>query len=239
MFRRCAARLEQRRNAGAPLLSTDREMQIGFGICADWQRWSAAINEICFSERSEQRSSRTEGLTESTRFNYMWTGANALFSRNAILSLARHPNPLPSLRGEEDRFRILYDFAQIPGQLISDEEKLLNQLLSMECRAQPLPGAPVQQSYTMWEVIYYKYTVGHDRRRGIGASIGRALAAGTLPQLDAPKIIYGARNWNVHGVLLSSSFRGTRRKYVAFMNSVMLLLSEVLSRTAARLFPKI
>jgi hypothetical protein len=213
-------------------------MQIGFGLCADWQRWAASLVELRFSAGREQNSSRIAGLTESTRFNCMWTGTNSLFSRDSILALAGHPNPV-NINGEEIRFRVLYEFAQVPQAIIEAETTLLNQLLRSECRAQPLPGLPAADAYTMWEVIYYKYIVPKERTRGIGRSITAALTRDACPYLDAPAIIYGARNWNVHGVLLSSSFRGTRRKHVAFMNSIMLLLSEVLARSAARFLPLI
>jgi hypothetical protein len=233
-FRSCARKLEQRRVGDKPLVPADREMQIGFGLSADWQRWAAALDDLHFSSASEERSSRTAGLTESVRFNCMWTGTNALFARDSVLSLAIQPAPLPQLGGEESRFRVLYNFAQVPEPIIFAEQKLLNQLLGMECEAEPLAGVLNKPPYTMWEIIFYKYTVEPQRKRGIGRLIGSALADGACPYLDIPAIIYGARNWNVHGVLLSSSFRGTRRKYEAFMNSLMLVLSEVLARIGVK-----
>ncbi len=104
----------------------------------------------------------------------------------------------------------------------------------MECQAQSLPGAPVKASYTMWEVIFYKYIVPNQRNMGIGRDIATALAAGHLPAPDLPTIIYGARNWNVHGVLISSSFRGSRQKHITFVESICLILSEVLTRAATK-----
>ena len=86
----------------------------------------------------------------------------------------------------------------------------------------------------MWEVIFYKYIVPDQRQTGIGKSIATALAMGHLPALDAPTIIYGARNWNVHGVLISSSFRGSRQKHITFVDSITSLLSEVLARSATK-----
>ena len=234
LFRRCAQKLEATRVTGASLPQFQREMQVGFGLCADWQRWAAALDYLSFSTRSEERSSRAQGLTETTRFSYIWTGANSLFSRDSILKRAVAPRALPAQLDEARRFRILYDFAQLPPALVTAEHALLNKILSMQCQAQPLPGAPVKPSYTMWEVIFYKYIVPNERRRGVGRSIATALAAGHLPTLDAPAIIYAARNWNVHGVLISSSFRGSRQKHMTFVDSITLLLSEVLARVAAK-----
>lgn len=72
-----------------------------------------------------------------------------------------------------------------------------------------------------------------NERGGVGRTIMQALASSPPADLDIPTIIYAARNWNVHGVLVSSSFRGTRQKYVKFIESIMLVLSEVLARAAA------
>lgn len=234
LFRQCAQKLEAKRIGNAPLALTEREMQIGFGLCADYQRWAAALNELSFSTKAEARSSRTQGLAASVRFGYMWTGTNALFSRESVLLLANGLVPLPANLGELGRFRLIYNFAQLPAGLVATERKLLNDLLSMECKAQSLPGAPAKDSYTMWEVIFYKYIVPEQRKFGIGRSIATALEAGHTPAFDPPTIIYGARNWNVHGVLISSSFRGSRQKHLAFVDSINLLLSETLARTAAR-----
>ena len=167
-FRSCARKLEQRRVAHKPLVPADREMQIGFGVCADWQRWAAALDDLRFLSSSEQRSSRGVGLTESVRFNWMWTGTNALFARESILSLAIQPAPLPQLGGEESRFRILYNFAEVPQPIVFAEQKLLNQLLRMECEAEPLAGVLNKPPYMMWEIIFYKYTVEPQRAQGIG-----------------------------------------------------------------------
>jgi hypothetical protein len=95
-------------------------------------------------------------------------------------------------------------------------------------------GAPAKAFYTMWEIIFYKYIVPAQRTFGIGRTIATALNAGQTPKLDAPTIIYGARNWNVHGVLISSSFRGSRQKHLTFVESINLLLSEVLVRSAPK-----
>ena len=234
LFRECAQKLEATRVGNAPLPLAEREMQIGFGLSADYQRWAAALNEISFSTKTEVRSSRTQGLAESIRFGYAWTGTNALFSRGSILRLANGGVAPPQNMGELRRFRLIYDFAQLPAALVASEGKLLNDLLSMECQPEPLPGAPVKPSYTMWEAIFYKYIVPEQRTFGIGRSIATALAAGHTPNFDPPTIIYGARNWNVHGVLISSSFRGSRQKHLTFVDGMNLLLSEVLARSAAR-----
>src|SRR6266567_9642639 len=53
LFRQCAQKLEAKRVGNAPLPLIEREMQIGFGLCADYQRWAAALNELSFSTKAE------------------------------------------------------------------------------------------------------------------------------------------------------------------------------------------
>jgi hypothetical protein len=214
-------------------------MQLALGLCSDWQRWAASLTGLSFYGKGERLSSRREGILESTRFAYAWTGTNALFSRDEILELILN-KPLPNnQRSELARFRILYDFAQLPQALVDRDETLFNNLLNMECTAKSLPGAAARSHYRMWEVIFYKYITADQRKIGIGKIIDSAVQSGTLPKLDVPLILYAARNWQVHGVLISSSFRGTRRKYQTFIDGINFILSEVLARSAGGLLPLI
>ena len=109
----------------------------------------------------------------------------------------------------------------------------------MECSADGInnvlnPGG----TPTMWEVIDQKYSRTQDRAQGIGKVIFVALAAGQLPTPDGPTLIYGARNWSVHGVLLTSFFRGSQQKYMTFIDNITLLLSAVLDGAARNLLNK-
>jgi hypothetical protein len=239
VLRACADKLEGKRAGKSPLPDKYRYVQLALGLCSDWQRWAAALDGLSFSTKNERKSSRREGMIESTRFGYAWTGANALFSRDEILELMLGTSLPSNKRSEIARFRILYDFAQLPSTLVDREEKLLNNLLSSGVRGEPLPGAPLRRTYQMWEVIFYKYITPDQRNMGIGKAIGSALQGGMMPHLDTPLIVYGARNWQVHGVLISSSFRGTRQKYTVFIDAINFVLSEVLARSANRLLPLI
>ena len=92
---------------------------------------------------------------------------------------------------------------------------------------------------TMWEVIDQKYSRPEDRQRpySIGKTISEALAKGDWPRPTGPQLIYGARNWTVHGMLLTSFFRGSSAKYPAFIENIQLLLAAVLDRFARRVLP--
>jgi hypothetical protein len=238
LFGACARKLEKRRAPRKPLIDADRELQIGFGLCADWLRFAASIDGLVFVRRSERASSRVDSLLESTRFGYVWTATNALFSRIGILLLAKGgPLSNADAKSELHKFKVLYKFADVPQDVIDTEEKLLNRLLHMECGAEPLPNAPLKSHYKMYEVIFYKYIVPDQRRFKVAKLLEAAIRGGVDPILDAPTIIYAARNWYVHGVLISSSFRGTRQKHIVFTDSVTFLLSEVLVRCSIKLLP--
>jgi len=100
---------------------------------------------------------------------------------------------------------------------------------------------PVALLPTMWEVIDQKYSRPKDREipRSIGQHIAEALDTGDWPQPDGPMIIYGARNWTVHGMLLTSFFRGSKAKYPAFIDNINLLLAAVLDGFGQHIFSKL
>ncbi len=59
--------------------------------------------------------------------------------------------------------------------------------------------------------------------------LGRsAFSAGNYRHLDLPTLIYATRNWNIHRVLLSSSFRGTRKKFNVWIDTVNIALARIL-----------
>jgi hypothetical protein len=234
-FGRCAQIISSRATPAKPLTPTDREKLIAVGTARDWVRWSGSLNGLSFASKSEEKSARTAGIEESIRFNQMWTATNALFARDSVLALTTLAN-LPA--SEAKRFQLLYQFSP-PNPIIETQcLETLKQLLGMECNAKDIvsvisPG----NNPTMWEVIDQKYTRPIDRTRGLGRVIANALNAQQLPNPDGPTLIYGARNWAVHGMLLTSFFRGSRQKYLTFIDNVTLLLSLVLRSAAANLVP--
>jgi len=255
----CAHKVSVRATASQPLTHADREMIIGLGTARDWIVWAHALEELSFSTIATKRSARSQGVTESVRFNQMWTATNALFAKDTILSLAISPRPLPNtITGSElNRFKALYQSAGIDQQIEGACLKAINALLSMECKTNDVPGEfKADGTPTMWEVIYHKYLRPEDRRRktGIGSTItsrldaAKSLNAGVstkdrinhaLPVGDGPSLIYAARNWGVHGVLLTSFFRGSRQKYNTFIDNITLLVSITLAGTARNLYAKL
>jgi len=97
------------------------------------------------------------------------------------------------------------------------------------------PWASVHTPPTILEVIYFKYTVTREQSRGVGRKLLRAAITGNYRHLDLPTLIYATRNWNIHGVLLSSSFRGTRKKFNVWIDTVNIALARILEGAAVAL----
>lgn len=205
---------------------------ISCGTARDWVRWAVALYELKFSTRQEQKSARHDGITESVRFNQMWTASNALFAKDSVLRLIQPSGALPA--DEKGRFKLLYDYAAIDPAVENQAVKTLNDLLSMSCICDGVTSVLGRSEPTMWEVIDQKYSRPKDRMMGIGKAISSALNAGTMPNLDGPTLIYGARNWAVHGMLLTSFFRGSLQRYIIFSENITLLLAATLSGTAKK-----
>ena len=255
---KCASRVSTLRTTSHPLLDdNERELCIGLGTARDWIRWATALEDLTFSTKSETLSARTQGITESVRFNQMWTATNALFAKDSILSIASAPLPLSkNVKGIEfKRFEVLYRFANIDTALERSCLDNLNALLSMECATPDVTGElKADGTPTMWEVIYHKYMRPEDRTRSIGKTIGNAIAHAKSehakitqasrkdqPSLsvDGPTLIYAARNWAVHGMLITSFFRGSKQKYISFIDNIALLLSAVLEGASKKLLAKV
>lgn len=256
---KCASKIHARRTSACPLNQNEHEMVIGFGTAHDWVRWAFALEDLKFSTKSEGLSARSQGIVESVRFNQMWTAVNALFAKDSILSVASSPVPLtPTICSSElNRFDLIYRAANLNPSIEGPCVHNLNELLSMECQADGIVGVlTADGTPVMWEVIYHKYMRPEDKRRPLGRLINTAIqnaqvahaaadAAGTKrtaqpkPQVRGPDIIYAARNWAVHGMLLTSFFRGSQQKYITFIDNITLLLAAVLDGSARTLLPKL
>jgi hypothetical protein len=212
----------------------NKELIISIGTSWDWLRWAAGLNDLHFVTNSTRNSARGQGVTESVRFMLMWTAANALFAHDPILALMA-PNPSKLPKKELERFKLLHKFAAVDPAAEKTCVDLMHNLLSMECATNDVKAYLVAGNPTMWEVIFYKYLRPEDQKCGIGRVIAAALAKKSMPKTDGATIIYGARNWTVHGVLLTSFFRGSHRKYQTFMDAIQLLLAATLHGAAQNL----
>ena len=231
-FGQCAKAVEN--NNGPAVLSVAAyERLIGFGICCDWLGWARQLKDLTYSQKARAKSERAYGMTELSRFTFAWTAANALFSRTAILELL---DPTPETRRSElERFRVLFEHSGLPASAIRAHEVNLQSILALPMHVGYFPWPAINTPPTILEVIYFKYMVASEQGRGIGRKLLRAAATNNYSELDLPTLVYATRNWNIHGVLLSSSFRGTRKKFNFWIDTVNLSLAQMLEGTATSL----
>jgi hypothetical protein len=209
-------------------------MLTGIGTAADWLSWSKNLQSLRYIKARRAESDRAHSLTEPTRFTFLWTATNALFCRSSILALLDPTSG--SKKSELDRFRILFASSNLPAAEVG---KSTATLLSMPMHVKHFPWPSVNSPPTLLEVIYFKYMVSEEQNRGIGKRIKQAFTTGNYSQLDLPSLIYATRNWNVHGVLLSSSFRGTRKKFDIWIDTVVLSLCRILEGSSAKIIAAI
>src|ERR1019366_8452311 len=106
--------------------------------------------------------------------------------------------------------------------------KTLHNILGIPMEVKDFPWLPVGSIPKSFEVIYYKYMTASEQSRPLGKKLAAASAAGTISSLDLATIIYATRNWHVHGALLSSSFRGPRKRFELYINTINKALAGVL-----------
>lgn len=231
----CARKVAARRT---PLrVATNDQLILGIGTAKDFVRWAATLSDLDFSSKSERNATRKPSITESIRFKLLWTASDALFSKDAILSLSG-ATTLPDK--ELPRFEILYSMARIDPPAERKCVQTITNFLGMRCAASGVSSALYPGDLpVMWEVIDQKYSSTLHKIQGLNRKIRLALQANTVPSLSGPELLYANRNWAVHGMLLSSFLRGTREKFLIYIDAVLDLLGRVLLGVSKNLLSKL
>ena len=201
--------------------AVESELRIAFGIASDWSRRAAAMNPIDYDRKFMSKSPKKHSVSEMIRFGLSWSAMNALFSRNAVVTLLDPKVPTSEL----DRFRIFYnnsgvDVSKMAGMLTNLHNILATPTLSA------IPGNLPGTSLPILQVLHEKYTPFQYQKMASGKIITAAVATGNYINLDMPLLIYLMRNWSVHGGLLGSSFRNVPR-FDLYIKTISQALSEV------------
>lgn len=229
---RCAKAAKDKSGLGGPThLETERF--VGLGIAGDWLDWAQSLESMNYSNKRLSKSDRVYGLQELTRFTFMWTAANALFSRPAVIDMIG--STLGSNGSEPERFSVLFRSCGLSRADASAYEKTLHALLATEIAVDSFPWASTSSPITTLDVIYYKYTVAKQQNTGQGKKLFQAASTKIYNYLDLPTLIYATRNWNIHGVLITTSFRGPKRKFNLWIDTINLALARVLEGAATAL----
>jgi len=234
VLQNCSKKIAQRIR-GKPLNPKEYSLQLGFGIATDWLGWAGSIDGISHSILRRRKSERSETLLELTRFMFLWTAANALFSRQDILSLFSVAQP----KSELERFKMLYRQTAQTRVEQDNSLKILHNILKQPMEVTSFPWVPIKSPPTILEVIYQKYMQPPEQKRAIGKMMLSSIQNSAYGQLDLPTLIYATRNWNVHGVLLSSSFRGTGKKFLLWVKTVGCELTRALEGSGQFVLSKI
>ncbi|MCW9023776.1 MAG: hypothetical protein OQK73_03760 [Gammaproteobacteria bacterium] len=201
--------------------AVESERLIAFGIASDWSRRAASLKPLSYEGKLLNKSNRSPGVTELVRFNLAWSGLNALFARSSILSLL----PPASARSELERFRVLYNNANLDSAKVSSYEDTLRKILSVTITTR-IAGVPDGTPVTTLHALHYKYTPIEAKTRGVGRKVTEALSTSNYAVLDLPILIYLMRNWSVHGALIDSSFRSVAR-FRTYIDTVFKSLAEI------------
>lgn len=219
-------------SAPMPMTVAHAELQIGLGTCGDWVSWATSLRKLDFHSAIKRKSPRAGNYLEVTRFNYVWTGANAVFSRTRLLShFTSHAVP----KAELARFRLLYTAA---GLTPIEESALiapLHRVLQLTRKPDEFPWAPLA-TVRIIDLIYHKYTPDDYKSLGAGKAIGKVVnGRAPIGDLDLPTLIYATRNWLVHGALVDSSFRGAPKDFSTYMTCATTALATIIGRACTYL----
>jgi hypothetical protein len=190
-------------------------------------RRAAEIEDIRYLGGQLNRSSRRSSFVELVRYGFGWFGLNAIFSRAALLDLIGTPGGV----GEYDAFLVLFNTASFRSR--HTMETRLRELLTAST-APRLPNTPSGTAVPTLRAIQLKYTPPGQRGRTAKA-FRVAAESGNVALLDLPTILYGFRNWFVHGNALDGSF-GTRPGFLEYVGILQQALSDVHISTAKRLY---
>ena len=196
-YSQCANKVENniQTQGLTPSLSTQI---IGIGIATEWVRRAAEMENIHYMGKNLNKSKSSDLFVELLRFNFSWFALNAVFTRNELLSLFG----TPSDNSEYSAFHLLYTNAMPTNAAVRLQRLhlLLNAPISTR-----IPTTTGNSSVSTLQAIYLKYLPNNIRGRTARA-MQQAVQAGSANSLDMPTLLYGFRNWSVHGNALHGCF---------------------------------
>jgi len=224
VYSRCANKVEQ--SIKAQGLTTYLSNQvIGIGVAREWVRRAAEMDNIHYMGENLNNSKRNDLFIELLRFNFSWFAINAIFTRNDLLSLFG----TPSGHGEDSKFFLLYTNAVPPNETARLQE--LHLLLNTQITTR-LPNTN-NHSVSTIKAIHLKYLPDNIPGRTAKA-IKEAAEAGNANSLNMPTLLYGFRNWSVHGNALHGCF-GSRPRFLKYTSLLQETLADVHYGTATKL----
>lgn len=224
LYSQCANKVEQS-IAAQGLTALLSNQVIGIGVATEWVRRAAEMDNIHYMGKRFNKSKKNDLFIELLRFNFSWFALNAIFTRNDLLSLFG----TPSEHSEYSAFSLLYNSAVPPNATVRLQK--LHLLLNTQITTR-LPSTS-NHSVSTLEAIYRKYLPNNIRGRTARA-IQQAVEAGNANSLDMPTLLYGFRNWSVHGNTLHGCF-GSHSRFLEYASLLQETLADVHYETARKL----
>ena len=217
-YSKCAQIVEQRINAqGLTRNLSDRI--IGIDIASDWLRRAAEMEQISYIGDHLNTSEHRDRFTEFIRYGFAWFGVNAIFSRRSLLTLVGNP----SSEAEFARFKVLFNAGLVnDAAAIESELRALLDTLTIT----RLPDTPNGRSVTTLRAIHLKYIPSGTHHGACAAALASAASSGSAALLDLPTMLYGFRNWAVHGNALDGCF-GSHPRFVRYVELLTTVLADV------------
>jgi len=224
VYSQCANKVEQS-IAAQGLTALLSNQVIGIGVATEWVRRAAEMDNIHYMGKNLNKSKSNDLFIELLRFNFSWFALNAIFTRNDLLSLFG----TPSDHAEYSAFSLLYTSAVPPNATVRLQK--LHLLLNTQITTR-LPSTS-NHSVSTLEAIYLKYLPNNIRGRTARA-MQQAVEAGNANSLDMPTLLYGFRNWSVHGNTLHGCF-GSHPGFLKYASLLQETLADVHYETARKL----
>jgi len=224
VYSQCANKVEQS-IAAQGLTALLSNQVIGIGVATEWVRRAAEMDNIHYMGKNLNKSKSNDLFIELLRFNFSWFALNAIFTRNDLLSLFG----TPSDQAEYSAFSLLYTSAVPPNATVRLQK--LHLLLNTQITTR-LPSTS-NHSVSTLEAIYLKYLPNNIRGRTARA-MQQAVEAGNANSLDMPTLLYGFRNWSVHGNTLHGCF-GSHAGFLKYASLLQETLADVHYGTARKL----
>jgi hypothetical protein len=222
LYSQCANKVETNIKAQGltPLLSTQI---IGIGVATEWIRRAAEMDNIHYMGKNLNKSKRSDLFVEILRFNFSWFALNAIFTRNELLSLFG----TPIRRSEYRAFKLLYTSATLPNAAARLETLHLLLNTPIETRLPIGTSLPITSDHSVstLQAIYWKYLPSNITGETARA-IQQAVQAGNANSLDMPTLLYGFRNWSVHGNTLHGCF-GSHPRFSEYTSLLQETLADI------------
>lgn len=222
-YSQCANKVEQLiTNNG--LTAIHSSQIIGIGVATEWLRRASEMNNIDYMGNILNKSKTNDLFIELLRFNFSWFALNAIFARQELLDLFG----TPSSNSEYSKFNLLYNVDILPNT--ASRLQKLHQILNTPIITR-LPVASnnnpvVNNSVSTLQAICLKYLPTSSQKGITAQAIQTASQAGSANSLDMPTLLYGFRNWSVHGNTLHGCF-GSHPRFYEYVCILQETLAEV------------